>query len=119
MLALTDFVEHAEQTAADVGGLAVHGKNSRKVDAEGALAAGKVVVATHSLVREGTDWAAVDTMVWLLPPAVSALEQTVGRLRPRGDGFEPWVVDLTDMAVDEGRRAAFYRKQGFTQTHLN
>jgi len=119
VLALTDFVEHAELTAAAVDGLAVHGGNSRKVDAEGALAAGKVVVATHALVKEGTDWAAVDTMVWLLPPAFSAMEQTVGRLRPRGGGFEPQVHDCTDMALDESRRAAFYRKHGcvFEPTH--
>ena len=74
-------------------------------------------MATHALVKEGTDWAAVDTMVWLLPPAGTAMEQTVGRLRPRGSGFEPQVHDCTDMALDDTKRAAFYRKQGFITSH--
>ena len=110
VLALTDFVDHAVATAEALGVVAMHGRVARRLDGEALLAEYGVVVATQALVKEGTDWPSVDTLVLLLPP--SSLEQTVGRLRPRGADFEPRVYDCVDKALygSRARRLEFYTR---------
>lgn len=73
-----------------------------------------IIIATYSMVSEGYDNPALDTLV--MATGITSVQQSIGRIIRRKNMFTPLVVDIVDMKYFKNQaysRRRYYRKNGY------